>query len=93
MMVPFEIVGVKKSDILAYWKPSSELWAGDWYNRMDRYYAEGRFQAGPATPGTKKDSAQLNLFDDDEQLPKQATTSRNFSNLKNSLLQRQGAIA
>jgi hypothetical protein len=93
MMVPFEVVSIKKSEIMAYWKNDSELWKGDWHNRMDRYYAEGRFQIKHTTVEEDKEpDPQLNLFDD-AQPPKKAPTKRNFSNLKQSLQQRQGATA
>jgi hypothetical protein len=30
------VVEVKRTEILAIWHPNSELWQGDWHNRMER---------------------------------------------------------
>ncbi|GAB3881420.1 DUF4494 family protein [Spirosoma agri] len=45
-LLPYEIADVKKSDILAVWHPKNELWQGDWYNRMERLYDEGKREVG-----------------------------------------------
>ncbi len=46
MVIPWEIVAVKKSDIMAVWHPHNEIWKGDWHNRMERYADEGKQEAG-----------------------------------------------
>ncbi|QMW06333.1 DUF4494 family protein [Spirosoma foliorum] len=38
----WRLLDIKESDILAVWSSASDLWMGDWWNRMDRYYAEGK---------------------------------------------------
>ncbi|QHV96323.1 DUF4494 family protein [Spirosoma endbachense] len=45
-LLPYEIADVKKSDILAVWHPKNELWQGDWWNRMERMYDEGKKEVG-----------------------------------------------
>lgn len=45
-IIPWEVVAVKKPDIMAVWHPIINIWQGDWYNRMDRYYDEGKYEVG-----------------------------------------------
>lgn len=53
----WRMIDIKESDILAVWNASSELWTGDWWNRMDRYYDEGKrmFDANEVTDGDEDD--------------------------------------
>ena len=62
-LIPYEITDLKATDILAVWRPHSTLWQGDWHNRMDRLYDEGKFLASLDVPDEPADE-QTDLFPD-----------------------------
>ena len=61
----WRLLDIKESDILAVWNASSELWTGDWHNRQDRLYDEGKFMPDANTvEEPEEEDPQLSIFDD-----------------------------